>query len=319
MKTERCDVLVVGGGPAGATLATVLDLERVTSRVTLGIATPRDLLALRQTLEKVPELRKLLASSATAGDARLSDIREQLDELADVRETIARGISDEPPAVIGEPGVIRRGFHAELDELHAITKDARTIIAAMEERERKRTGIGSLKIRYNGVFGFYIEISKANLDRAPADYERKQTLVNAERFTSAELKEHEQKVLSADERILEIERRLYSEIRESIAREAARLRRTAAAIAQLVEQHGAQPAAEFATPIGLKSGQTLHQGDEHLLHQIGRVGFGQALAAGPVVKQRGVEFGKAIPGCLLLRFLELLQKARRRGVHASFV
>jgi DNA mismatch repair protein MutS len=220
-------------GEIRATLATVLDLERVTSRVTLGIATPRDLLALRQTLEKVPELRKLLASSATAGDARLSELSERLDELADVRATIARGISDEPPAVIGEPGVIRRGFHAELDELHAITKDARTIIAAMEERERKRTGIGSLKIRYNGVFGFYIEISKANLDKAPADYERKQTLVNAERFTSAELKEHEQKVLSADERILEIERRLYSEIRESIAREAARLRRTAAAIAQL--------------------------------------------------------------------------------------
>ncbi len=220
-------------GEIRATLSTVLDLERVTSRVTLGIATPRDLLALRHALEKVPELRKLLASSATAGDARLSEIREQLDELADVRETIARGISDEPPAVIGDAGVIRRGFNGELDELHAITKQGRQIIAAMEERERRRTGIGSLKIRYNGVFGFYIEISKANLDKAPADYERKQTLVNAERFTSTELKEHEQKVLSADERILEIERRLYSEIRESIAREAARIRRTAAAIAQL--------------------------------------------------------------------------------------
>jgi DNA mismatch repair protein MutS len=224
-------------GEICATLGAMLDLERVTSRVTLGIATARDLLALRQTLEKVPELRKLLAASAAgeqrAGDRRLSEIREQLDELADVRETIARGISDEPPAVIGDPGVIRRGFNAELDELHAITKQGRQIIAAMEERERKRTGIGSLKIRYNGVFGFYIEISKANLHLAPPDYERKQTLVNAERFTSAELKEHEQKVLSADERILEIERRLYSEIRESIAREAVRLRRTASAIAQL--------------------------------------------------------------------------------------
>jgi DNA mismatch repair protein MutS len=156
-----------------------------------------------------------------------------LDELADVRDTIARGIADDPPAAIGDPGVIRPGFHAELDELHAITKQGRQIIASMEERERKRTGIGSLKIRYNQVFGFYIEISKANLHLAPPDYERKQTLVNAERFTSAELKEHEQKVLSADERILEIERRLYSEIRESIAREAARLRRAAAGIAQV--------------------------------------------------------------------------------------
>ena len=153
--------------------------------------------------------------------------------MADVRDLIARGISEEPPAMVNEPGVIRRGYHAELDELRDITKQGRQIIAAMEERERKRTGIASLKIRYNQVFGFYIEISKANLHLAPADYERKQTLVNAERFTSGELKEYERKVLSAEERVLEIERRLYGEIREAIAREAARLRRTAAAIAQL--------------------------------------------------------------------------------------
>jgi DNA mismatch repair protein MutS len=132
-----------------------------------------------------------------------------------------------------DPGVIRRGFHAELDELRDITRQGRQIIAAMEERERKRTGIASLKIRYNQIFGYYIEVSKANLHLAPADYERKQTLVNAERFTSAELKEHERKVLTAEERVLEIERRLYGEIRETIAREAARLRRTATAIAQL--------------------------------------------------------------------------------------
>ena len=112
-------------------------------------------------------------------------------------------------------------------------KQGRQIIAAMEERERKRTGIGSLKIRYNQVFGYYIEVSKPNLTLVPQDYERKQTLVNAERFTSAELKDHERKVLTAEDRALEIERRLYTEIRESIAREAARLRRVAAAIAQL--------------------------------------------------------------------------------------
>ena len=153
--------------------------------------------------------------------------------MADVRDAVARGIADDPPALPGDPGVIRRGYDAELDELHDITKKGRQIIASMEERERKRTGIASLKIRYNQVFGFYIEISKANLHLAPADYERKQTLVNAERFTSTELKEHEQKVLSAEERVLAIERRLYSEIRESIAREAGRLRRTAAATAQL--------------------------------------------------------------------------------------
>ncbi|MFZ0884049.1 MAG: DNA mismatch repair protein MutS [Candidatus Acidiferrales bacterium] len=232
------------------TLEGILDLERLTSRVTLGVATPRDLLALRGSLERIPPLRRLLAtaiSSATTGAAaasssvpgvasygsRLSLLHKELDEMADVRDTIARGIAEDPPAVAGEPGVIRRGYDAELDELHDITKKGRQIIATMEERERKRTGIASLKIRYNQVFGFYIEISKANLHLAPADYERKQTLVNAERFTSGELKEHEQKVLSAEERVLAIERRLYGEIREGIAREAGRLRRTAAAIAQL--------------------------------------------------------------------------------------
>jgi DNA mismatch repair protein MutS len=220
------------------TLEGILDLERLTSRITLGVATPRDLLALRQSLEQVPTLRGLLeplvtTAAAAAPGGRLFALREQLDDMADVREMIARGIADDPPAMANDPGVIRRGFNAELDELHDITKQGRQIIASMEERERKRTGIGSLKIRYNQVFGFYIEISKPNLHLAPADYERKQTLVNAERFTSTELKEHERKVLSAEERVLEIERRLYMEIREAIAREAGRLRRVAAGIAQL--------------------------------------------------------------------------------------
>jgi DNA mismatch repair protein MutS len=216
------------------TLEGVLDLERLTSRITLGVATPRDLLALRQSLEKIPALRGLLdALVTTAPRGRLAALRAQLDEMADVRDLIARGIADDPPAVASDPGAIRRGFNAELDELHDITKQGRQIIASMEERERKRTGIASLKIRYNQVFGFYIEISKPNLHLAPADYERKQTLVNAERFTSTELKEHERKVLSAEERVLEIERRLYGEIREAIAREAGRLRRVAAGIAQL--------------------------------------------------------------------------------------
>ena len=227
------------------TLEGILDLERLTSRVTLGVATPRDLLALRQSLERVPGLRKLIAEASpkptgdveapsNAQSGRLSSLREQLDEMTDVCETIARGISDDPPSVANDPGVIRTGYNAQLDELHAITKQGRQIIAAMEERERKRTGIGSLKIRYNNIFGFYIEISNANAHLAPADYERKQTLVNAERFTSPELKSHEQKVLSAEERVREIERRLYSEIREGIAHQAGRLRKSASAIAQLV-------------------------------------------------------------------------------------
>jgi DNA mismatch repair protein MutS len=230
----------------------VLDLERLTSRVTLGLATPRDLLALRSSLERLPMIRGFLRHAAdgavteepgkSASPAcpalgrrskpRLTELVERVDEMADVCDLIARGIADDPPALASDPGAIRRGFDAELDELRDILKQGRQIIASMEERERKRTGIASLKIRYNQVFGYYIEISKPNLHLAPADYERKQTLVGAERFTSTELKQYERKVLSAEERVLEIERRLYAEIREKIAREAVRLRRTAAAIAQ---------------------------------------------------------------------------------------
>jgi DNA mismatch repair protein MutS len=240
----------------------VLDLERLTSRVTLGLATPRDLLALRGSLEQIPTLRALLGAiergkqeeraeealekeakeepqaaaapvTPVTAPARLPQLCAQMEEMVEVRELIARGIADDPPATAHEAGVIRRGFNPELDELRDIMKQGRQIIASMEERERKRTGIASLKIRYNQVFGYYIEISKANLHLAPADYERKQTLVGAERFTSGELKEYERKVLSAEERVLEIERRLYVDIREAIAREAARLRSTAAALAQL--------------------------------------------------------------------------------------
>jgi DNA mismatch repair protein MutS len=211
----------------------VLDLERLTSRVTLGLATPRDLLALRQSLERIPVLRHLFEPSQAGACARLRALHQDLDEMADVRDEIARAIADDPPAQPSEPGIIRRGYHAELDELRDLSRNAKQVIAAMEDRERKRTRIASLKIRFNQVFGYYIEISKANMHLAPADYERKQTLVNAERFTSAELKEYERKVLDADERILTLERNLYTDLREKIARQAARLRQTAGAIAQL--------------------------------------------------------------------------------------
>ena len=238
----------------------VLDLERLTSRITLGLATPPDLLALRSSLEQIPMIRTFLrgafgdpeataaaepneagetasprasAANAKARPCRLAEIHGHMDEMADVRDLIARGIADDPPAMAGHPGAIRRGYNSELDELRDILKQGRQTIASMEERERKRTGIVSLKIRYNQVFGYYIEISKANLHLAPADYERKQTLVGAERFTSGELKEYERNVLSAEERVLEIERRLYAEIREKIAEQAARVRRTAAAVAQI--------------------------------------------------------------------------------------
>jgi DNA mismatch repair protein MutS len=214
-------------------LGEILDLERLTSRVTMRTAMPRDLLALRKSLEQIPVLHGFLSGEMRGASPRISELHDSLDDLTDVRDAIARTIADDPPAQATDPGVIRHGFDAALDELRELSRTSKQIIAAMEERERKRTGIASLKIRFNQVFGYYIEISNANRDRAPADYERKQTLVGAERFTSPELKEYERKVLDADEHILEIERRLYNELRERIAHEAARLRRTAAAIAQL--------------------------------------------------------------------------------------
>jgi DNA mismatch repair protein MutS len=215
-------------------LSGVLDLERLVSRITLGIASPRDLVGLRTSLEKIPRLRQLLEpeQAPSGGARRLGELRE-MDVVSDVRDLIARAIADDAPALASDPGVIQRGFDKELDELRGILTDGRQTIAQMEERERKRTGIASLKIRYNQVFGYYIEISKANLGLAPADYERKQTLANAERYTSPELAGYERKVLTAEERVAEIERRLYAEVREAVAREAGRVRRTAASVGQL--------------------------------------------------------------------------------------
>jgi DNA mismatch repair protein MutS len=183
-----------------------------------------------------------------------------------VAERIESTIAENPPAQSTEPGVIRRGFLSELDELRDLGQRGRQFIAAMEERERKRTGIGSLKIRYNQVFGFYIEISRANLHLAPPDYERKQTLTNAERFTSTELKEYERKVLEADERIAEIEARVFAELRQWIATQAARLRRTAVAIAQLdvlVDFARLAAARNYARPEFTEDGEMIIVGGRH--------------------------------------------------------
>ena len=213
----------------------IQDLERLTSRITLGQALPRELVALRKSLAQLPLLREFTGdrSGSAKGSELLRELHDEIDELVDVRELLEKAIADEPPALATDPGIIRAGYAAELDELRNLSQHSKQIIASMEERERKRTGIASLKIRFNQVFGYYIEVSKPNLHLAPSDYERKQTLVNAERFTSPELKDYERKILAADERILEIERQLFVDIRGSIAAKASRLRRTAAAIAKL--------------------------------------------------------------------------------------
>jgi len=244
----------------------IQDLERLTSRITLGLATPRELLALRKSLAQLPVLKNFLTPPQSGGSDLLRELHGEIDELGDVREKLEKGLADEPPATATEPGMIRNGYHTELDELRDISKNSKQIIASMEERERKRTGINSLKIRFNQIFGYYIEISRPNLHLAPPDFERKQTLVNAERFTSPELKEYERKILAADERILEIERQLFVDLRAGIAAKAARLRRTATAVSKLdVLGSFAKLAADrgYARPEFNNAGELLIVGGRH--------------------------------------------------------
>ncbi|MBZ5668929.1 MAG: DNA mismatch repair protein MutS [Acidobacteriia bacterium] len=211
-------------------LGAIQDLERLLSKVTLETANARDLLALKQSLRPLPILRTYLTHFRAC---LLGELHARLDELADVHELLEKSIHPEPPVVLNEGGLIRPGYHPELDELRDLSQNSKRLLAQIEIRERERSGIGSLKVRFNNVFGYYIEVSKPNLHLVPGDYERKQTLVNAERFTTPELKELEAKILDAEERSHGLERDLFVGIRRQVAQEAARIRQTAAVLAEL--------------------------------------------------------------------------------------
>lgn len=208
----------------------VSDLERLIGRLNLGTASPRDLVALRRSIGQVPQVNETLAD---ARSLLLQVLSENIHELPEIRDLIDRAISDEPPVNPADGGVIRDGFDPELDELRNISVSAKQIIASFEEQERERTGISNLKIRFNNVFGYYIEISKGNISRVPDDYERRQTLANAERYTTPQLKEWEQKVLGAEERILQIETELFKQVRATVCAETRPLQSTARALATL--------------------------------------------------------------------------------------
>jgi len=208
----------------------ILDLERLLSRVTLETANPRDVLALAASLGKIPAVRAALEKLPMA---RLAALYELVDPLGDLRERIEKTLVPEPPISLSEGGVIQAGVQAELDELRNLSRNSKQYVAQLEHRERERGGIASLKVKFNSIVGYYIEVSKPNLHLVPADYERKQTLVNAERFTTPELKEYEAKILDAEEKIVEIERRLFAELRAAIAAEAKRIRQTALALAEI--------------------------------------------------------------------------------------
>ena len=208
----------------------ILDLERLLSRVTLETANPRDVLALASSLGRIPAVRASLGRFAAE---RLKSLHGAVDELSDLREQIERTIVAEPPLSLADGGVIGNEVDKELDELRELSRNSKQVLAQIEQRERQRTGISSLKVKFNSIFGYYLEVSKPNLHLVPADYERKQTLVNAERFTTAELKEYESKILDAQEKMVEIERRLFAELRSAIAGQAKRIRQTALALAEV--------------------------------------------------------------------------------------
>ena len=208
----------------------VLDLERLLGRVALDSAGPREVIALAKTLGCLPGV---VAAVKMFEAPRWRELAASVDPLEDLQEMIVRTIVEEPPISLVDGGAIREGVDAELDELRELSKSGRQALASIEERERTRTGIASLKVRFNSVFGYYLEVTKANAKSVPPDYERKQTLVNAERFTTPELKEYEAKILTAQERSGEIERRIFAELRRQLLDAAGRMRETARKVAEI--------------------------------------------------------------------------------------
>ncbi len=236
-------------------LKEITDLERLVGRLNLGTATPRDLVALNGSLSQTPLI------NATLSDAQsllLQVLSENISELPELRSLIESAISDEPPVNINDGDVIREGYHAELDELRRVSRSVKQTIASFETKEKQRTGISNLKVKFNNVFGYFIEISKGNVGRVPPDYERRQTLTNAERYSTPQLKEWEQKVLGAEETIKELEAGIFQEIRAAAAAQTPNLQSTARALATLDALAGLAETAvrhNYTAPV-------LHDGDE---------------------------------------------------------
>ena len=238
-------------------LRKVQDLERLVSRVSFGTAGPRDIVSLKQSLDTTPDLIDILK------DLRAPLVRSliaSLDTMDDLRTLIDQTLIEDPPAIIRDGGFTRDGIDPALDKLRTTSRSARKNIASMEEAERNRTGISSLKIRFNRVFGYYIEVSKANLKFVPSEYERKQTLTNGERYTIKELKEYENQILGADEKILERELSIFESLRIKIIAEASRVQETARAMAGLDALSGLAETATVKNYIK----PTLHNGNEML-------------------------------------------------------
>jgi DNA mismatch repair protein MutS len=208
----------------------ISDLERLAGKVGTGRVGPRDLLGLARSLSRLPEMKSLAAGTPSE---LVGALLGELDPLGDLLEILESGLSPDAPPNLQDGGVIRDGFSPELDELRAVRNGAREFIAGLQTREREKTGITSLKVGFNKVFGYYLEITRANLDRVPPEYVRKQTLANGERYFTPELKEWEEKVFGADDRILSLETELFNELREAVRREVGRIQDAAGRVARI--------------------------------------------------------------------------------------
>ncbi|MBJ6726199.1 DNA mismatch repair protein MutS [Geomesophilobacter sediminis] len=213
-----------------ALLSGVYDLERLNGRISLASASAKDLVALKGSLSRIPAIKEQVS---LLGSGLLADLDGGIDPLEEIRDLIAAAIVEDPPFVLRDGGIIADGYDPELDELRSISREGKGFIARLEAQEKARTGISSLKIRYNKVFGYYIEVTKANVAMIPEDYIRRQTLANAERYVTPELKEYEEKVLGAEDRIREIEFSLFQKVREAAAAEGERIARSADRLATL--------------------------------------------------------------------------------------
>jgi DNA mismatch repair protein MutS len=236
-------------------LKEVSDLERLIGRISFGSALPRDLNAILRSLYQVPAVREALSASPAS---LLQILSETADEVPEVCALLVKAISDDPPAKISEGDTIRAGYSSELDELRSISRNAKQIIATLEATERTRSGINNLRIKFNNVFGYFIEVSKGNAARVPPEYERRQTLTNAERFTTPELRDWEKKVLGAEERIIQLEAELFNDVCRQVAAATKRIQATARAFANLdaLASLGETAARRrFVRP-------TMHDGDE---------------------------------------------------------
>ena len=224
---------------ARAGLDGVRDLERLAGRAAAGRATPRELAALRDSFLRLPEVQAALAGLQAAGagslshDGLLAELQRDLDLLTDLASELSAGLTERPPALLSEGAVIRPGYDAMLDESRSLRDGGKQYIASIQQRERDRTGIPSLKVGYNKVFGYYLEITHAHSAKVPPDYERRQTLATAERFVTPELREYESKVLGAEERMMQREAELFGELRDRVGRAASRIQQTARVLARL--------------------------------------------------------------------------------------